>query len=94
MVVYYVKFEASALHSSWEIFDKNFNIGLYGEKERMNWTGINKPWNSIVSYKIQLVIVVYHSKFQTSSLHSSWENFDGKVNIGLYGEKEWIKKEK
>ena len=36
MVVYYVKFEASALHSSWEIFDKNFNIGLYGEKERRN----------------------------------------------------------
>ena len=33
MVVYFAKFEASALHSSWEIFVE-VNIGLYGKKEK------------------------------------------------------------
>ena len=45
---------------------------------------------------IQLTIVVYHSKFQTSSLRSAWENFDENFNIGLYDEwkKNYIWEEK
>ena len=52
IIALHTKFEASPFHSSWEIFDKEFNIGLYGEKEewKNNWT--NKPRKSIVSYTI------------------------------------------
>ena len=33
IIVLHTKYEASTFHGSEEIFDKKFNIGLYGEKE-------------------------------------------------------------
>lgn len=83
---------ASSLHTYWGIFDAKFSMGLIGEKERMNKKGTDKPENAIVSYTIQLVIVVYHTKFEASSLHSSSETFDEKFNMHLYGEKERMDK--
>ena len=52
IIALHTKFEASSFLSSWEIFDKEFNIGLYGEKVewKNNWT--NNPRKSIVSYTI------------------------------------------
>ena len=47
---------------------------------------INKPRQSIIYNTIQLIIVVYHTKFQTSSLHSSWEIFDEKGGVSAYRE--------
>ena len=37
------------------------------KKERTNKHGTNKPGNAIVSYTIQLVIVVCYAKFEASS---------------------------
>ena len=41
---------------------------------------------SLTRYKF--IITALHTKFEASSFYSSWEIFDEKFNIGLYGEKE------
>ena len=82
----HTKFETSSFYSSWEIFDEKFNIGLYRQKEKNERT--NKPRKPIVFYTIQFIITALHTKFEASSFYSSWEIFDEKFNIGLYGEKE------
>ena len=59
MNVYAGKFEASCFYGSWEIFDERFNIGLHGETEERNNGQTNMPRKSIVSYTIELVIILY-----------------------------------
>ena len=42
---------------------------------------------------IQVTIITKYTKLEASSFYSSWEIFDEKFNIDLYGEKEeWKKK--
>ena len=55
------------------------------------------PRKPIVSYTMLFIIIALHTKFETSSFYSSWEIFDEKFNICLYGGKEerknkWTKK--
>ena len=44
------------------------------ERKKEKITGINKSRKSIVSYTTQLIIVVYHTKFQTSGLQTWMKN--------------------
>ena len=62
MVVYYTSFEASALHSSWEIFDETLTLVYMDRKKELKRN--KKDRKSIVSYTIQLVIAVFHSSFK------------------------------
>ena len=48
----YTKFEVSSFYSSWEIFDKKFNIDLYREKEEWENKWTNKLRKPIVSNTI------------------------------------------
>ena len=41
-----------------------------------------------LTYMKKITITVLHTKFEASSFNSSWEIFDQKINIGLYGDKE------
>ncbi|MCU7896675.1 MAG: hypothetical protein KZQ62_18550, partial [Candidatus Thiodiazotropha sp. (ex Lucinoma aequizonata)] len=49
---------------------EKFNIGLYGEKEKCNKKGTNKPGKSIVSYTIQVAGQVKISL--ATGEHVSW----------------------
>ena len=50
IIALHIKSEASPFHSSWEIFYKEFNIGLYVEKEEWKNKRTNKPIKPFVSY--------------------------------------------
>ena len=45
-------------------------------KEKLNLKRKNKPGKFIISYTIQLVMIVYYAKFDALFLHSSCEIFD------------------
>ena len=55
---------------------KNLTLAYMGSERKTKFEKKNKPGKFIVSYKIQLVMVVYYAKFNASVLHSFCENFD------------------
>ena len=62
---------------------------MESEGKKINFRRTNKHGKFIVSYTIQILMVVYDAKFEASALHSSLEIFDKKITLAyMEGKKE------